>query len=142
MAQDDDKVECQALCYRCEHRARYLEAGRRPRCECGMTDTAKYSCYMYKPVRPVVLSKTDPADPRPPAGPWGYSARSRYVRQLRHEEGHYAMEHVDGGYVFIYKLGRPVFKDIPWWRKAVALPIRVVNRMTRKRKACPSYRSQ
>jgi hypothetical protein len=65
------------LCHRCEHRAKYLEdyerakqklieQGRRdeipnlfvhrPRCECGL-DQAVHSCYMYQPVKPLVIEK-------------------------------------------------------------------------------------
>ena len=42
------------LCYRCEHRAVGMEEGRGPRHEC-WHEGAKVSCYMYKPVRPLVL---------------------------------------------------------------------------------------
>ena len=47
-----------ALCYRCEHRAQFLEQGRGPRCEC-KTDRAVFSCYMYKPVKPITLCLAD-----------------------------------------------------------------------------------
>ena len=43
------------LCYRCEHRARFLENGRRPRYECGEVDSAVDGCYMFRPVKPLVL---------------------------------------------------------------------------------------
>ena len=47
------------LCYRCEHRAEFLcnKGKRRPRHECGVIDTSKYSCYMYQPVKPVILKR-------------------------------------------------------------------------------------
>jgi len=48
-----------SLCYRCEHRACFLETGRRPRCECGNAGASNYSCYMYEPVKPVVLEPNE-----------------------------------------------------------------------------------
>jgi hypothetical protein len=42
------------LCHRCEHRATFKEKGLAPRCECG-SNNAVYSCYMYRPVAPLVL---------------------------------------------------------------------------------------
>ena len=65
-----------ALCYRCEHRAVYLETGGGPRSECKMSDTAVQSCYMYTPVRPVRL-KLNEGDTRPPIAPAFISARLR-----------------------------------------------------------------
>jgi hypothetical protein len=54
------------LCFRCEHRALYLQEKRhRPRLECGMAECAVRSCYMYLPVKPLVLEKSDKRDPRP-----------------------------------------------------------------------------
>jgi len=54
------------LCFRCEHRARHLEEkSHQPRHECGMTECAVRSCYMYQPVKPLVLAKSDKSDPRP-----------------------------------------------------------------------------
>jgi len=44
-----------SLCYRCEYRARFLEEGLRPRLECGMIDQSNHSCYMFQPVRPVLV---------------------------------------------------------------------------------------
>jgi hypothetical protein len=47
------------LCFRCEHRARFLEdrSGEppRPRYQCGETTRAVCSCYMYEPVAPLIL---------------------------------------------------------------------------------------
>ena len=69
-----------SLCYRCEHRARFLEDGRRPRYECGEVTDSKTSCYMHRPVSPVVVDKANDGDPRPQFGPAIISARSRFVR--------------------------------------------------------------
>lgn len=42
------------LCYRCDHRAKARETGHGPRCECS-DEGAVVSCYMYRPVQPLVL---------------------------------------------------------------------------------------
>lgn len=61
------------LCYRCEHRARFLEGGSQPRYECGQPG-AIFSCYMFEPMKPLLLAR-DGKDRRPfPAG-WAFSAR-------------------------------------------------------------------
>lgn len=64
------------LCYRCEHRAKYLEKLSeskhsdeemyvpRPRYECGEIDKAVNGCYMFKPVKPIVIKPRD-GDSRP-----------------------------------------------------------------------------
>lgn len=65
------------LCFRCEHRARFFENGRAPRCECGDINSSKYGCYMYRPVSPVIL-KRDENDSRPQFGPAFISSRSYY----------------------------------------------------------------
>lgn len=70
----------QGLCFRCEHRARFLEDGSRPRYECGDVKSNKYVCYMYRPVLPVVLDKLDKTDKRPQFGPPMISSRSMFVR--------------------------------------------------------------
>ena len=62
------------LCYRCEYRSQFKETGEGPRYEC-KTDSSVYSCYMYRPVRPVLLVR-DRDDRRPIAGPWAFSARA------------------------------------------------------------------
>ena len=61
------------LCHRCEWRADYKETGNRPRYECGM-DTAVVSCYMYRPVAPLIL-KRNKGDRRPPLAGAMLSAR-------------------------------------------------------------------
>lgn len=62
------------LCYRCEYRAQYLEKDIRPRMECGEPSSAVMSCYMFRPVKPVVL-KPRSRDNRPICGPAAFSAR-------------------------------------------------------------------
>jgi len=69
----------QGLCFRCEHRAEFLETGNRPRYECGDPTMNCLGCYMYLPVKPVVLEKLDPNDPRPQFSAPFISARSKFV---------------------------------------------------------------
>ena len=57
------------LCFRCEYRAEFFESGRKPRVECGNIENGNYSCYMYKPVLPVVLSPMPGYEDRPRFGP-------------------------------------------------------------------------
>lgn len=67
------------LCFRCEHRARFLELGFAPRCECGAIEQAVCSCYMYKPVLPVLLRPNE-GDRRPISGmPTMLSGRAHRV---------------------------------------------------------------
>ena len=53
------------LCFRCEWRALFLEKEMRPRYECGVIKEAKVSCYMFKPIQPVILAPLDRKDKRP-----------------------------------------------------------------------------
>ena len=80
------------LCHRCEHRIKWLETGmHRPRCECGdvnavkgadgnwyVHSSAKHSCYMYEPVKPLVM-EVDKGECRSPFLPWMLSGRSHAV---------------------------------------------------------------
>ena len=67
-----------SLCYRCEHRATFLERGHGPRYECHLANSSRAACYCYLPVRPCVLAKLNESDPRP-AGSGLFAARSRAV---------------------------------------------------------------
>jgi hypothetical protein len=87
----------EGLCFRCEWRARYYEEGHSPRCECGDIDSAVCSCYMYKPVTPVIL-KPNQNDNRPLIGTVGnmFSGRSHYIsliepkyKMIMNEDGTY-----------------------------------------------------
>jgi len=53
-----------SLCYRCEHRVNFLENKIASRCECGTIESSVCGCYMYEPVKPVVLKKNED-DTRP-----------------------------------------------------------------------------
>lgn len=55
------------LCNRCEHRAQAIESGHAPRYQCRQIGEAVDSCYMYKPVSPVLLSVCE-GDTRLPTG--------------------------------------------------------------------------
>ena len=68
------------LCFRCEHRAEFLEGKRRPRYECGLVTQSKHTCYMFKPCKPVVLEKSDKKDFRPPLVGDLFSCRSKAVK--------------------------------------------------------------
>lgn len=73
------------LCFRCEYRAIFLETGIQPRCECGMTNMCKFACYMYIPVKPVILQPLNKDDKRPRfCG--ALSSRERFVGVLKKGE--------------------------------------------------------
>lgn len=89
---EDDPI-VYGLCYRCEHRAKFLETGVRPRYECGEPEKSKYACYMYRPVVPMMLAPEED-DKRPIVGPAFLTCRSEAVKpadmQLivsRHKDG-------------------------------------------------------
>jgi hypothetical protein len=49
------------LCFRCEHRAKYLEKkikdkdASAPRAECYMAESCVMGCYMFQPVKPITI---------------------------------------------------------------------------------------
>lgn len=92
------------LCFRCMHRARFLEYGSRPRYECGQITNSKMACYMYKPCLPIVVKKMDPKDKRPWPATGYLSARSEAVRVLREDELNFEVEGFDGNVVFMWEL--------------------------------------
>jgi hypothetical protein len=61
------------LCWRCEHRAIFHERGKSSRYECGKW-TSVISCYMFQPVKPIILKRVKD-DKRPMFAGWGVSAR-------------------------------------------------------------------
>jgi len=67
-------TENKGLCYRCEYRAQFHETGHAPRCQC-KSAAAVVSCYMYRPVTPLLLLK-DKEDGRPQFGGALFSSRS------------------------------------------------------------------
>ena len=80
------------LCFRCEHRARFLQAELmkedyvpRPRFECGDVKQSKHSCYMFQPVKPCIIARNKLEKKifkgvRPIFGPSMISSRSHFVR--------------------------------------------------------------
>ena len=102
----EDPNPKKGLCFRCEHRARYHETGRGPRCECQSEKQAVYSCYMYRPVNPVVLAPNE-GDDRPMFAGSMFSGRSHFVRVFKSE---LAAKETDDG-VFLYCTGNP---EPPW----------------------------
>lgn len=88
------------LCYRCQHRLEYIESteyewvddkreikkeGRRPRLECGGIGTSKYICYMFQPIKPIIMNLADSEKElkikRSPFDPPFMSARSKFIRE-------------------------------------------------------------
>lgn len=99
----DDNI---GLCFRCEHRAKFMESGRGPRSECKDSDSCVSGCYMYRPVVPVVTAPNK-GDNRNPYWPSLIAGRSRAVRVAKDEIVAYVRE-VDGGTVVLYGLKRDV----------------------------------
>lgn len=82
MSEKNEEVveKTRPLCFRCEWRARYLETGHGPRCECQAEKSAVWSCYMFRPCEPYVLGRTGAerkiwGAKRPLTGPGMISAR-------------------------------------------------------------------
>jgi len=90
--------EKSGLCFRCEHRAKFLEKGIRPRYECGEIEDSKFSCYMFKPVKPVVTAKLGDDD-RPKYAGSLFSARSRFV-EVAQDVGLEIEETDTGDYIY------------------------------------------
>ena len=68
-----------SLCFRCEHRALWLETKtHRPRYECGDAQNGRYSCYMFSPVIPPVL-EPDKGEKRPLGAGWGIAGRGHAI---------------------------------------------------------------
>lgn len=63
-----DITSGQGLCFRCEHRAVFLESGDMPRFECGTERMASACCYMFMPTKPVVVGPIE-GEKRPIFGP-------------------------------------------------------------------------
>jgi len=70
------------LCYRCEYRALYFETQYAPRYECGAIQYAVYTCYMYRPVLPFIVTKQDTLDTRPIFSAFYISSRIRALEPL------------------------------------------------------------
>ena len=90
------------LCYRCQHRLEYIEStkyewidgkrvikkeGRRPRMECGNINTSNYACYMFQPIKPIVIEMVDSEKnlkiKRSPFDSPFFAARSKFIREVK-----------------------------------------------------------
>jgi len=83
-AEEAEKTLGLGLCYRCEHRAEFLENGFKPRFECGMEKTATSSCYMFMPCKPVAVT-SNAGEKRPVFGPWMIAGRVHALGLVDHE---------------------------------------------------------
>ena len=78
------------LCFRCEHRAKYLESvskgeyPSRPRMQCGDINLSSYSCYMFTPCFPIITKP--PSDDKRPRFAGIISSREEVVRVMEREE--------------------------------------------------------
>lgn len=75
------------LCFRCEQRARVMEGEHGPRYECNEKTSSRVSCYMYRPVRPVVTKKAPGYKKRPRFGPGLICAREMAVEVCSDKHG-------------------------------------------------------
>lgn len=91
------------LCNRCEHRQKYREAGYAPRCECKDLENESVSCYMPRPVAPIVMAP-EANDPRPLYGPPLFAARMRGRRIADHNDLKPYIREVRDGIVVLYGL--------------------------------------
>ena len=90
------------LCFRCEHRAHYLEGLRKgkdhaPRFECSQIESCVHGCYMFRPVKPIVI-KQRKGDNRPLL----LNILSCRVERIDDIELILKMESVKDGYLFYY----------------------------------------
>ena len=89
----------QSLCFRCEYRAQYFERGHAPRLECSDIGSAKYSCYMYRPVKPVVTELNED-ESRPQFSGSLLAGRSHAVRVM---DGELALREYEDGSAIYWK---------------------------------------
>ena len=101
----------QKLCFRCENRALFLEKGWKPRCECGDVNLAVYTCYCYKPMKPVV-TETDPNDNRPAKGPWMIAARESGSRIITEDDAVQVVELTTDNKLLAYWLPKSVLIEL------------------------------
>ena len=92
-------MKAMGLCWRCEHRATFHDVGFASRYECGQTDKAVGSCYMYRPTKPLVIAP-DKGDRRP-LSPAMIAARCHAVGVA---EGEYVTSKGQGGVLVWYEV--------------------------------------
>jgi len=98
------------LCFRCHHRAAYLESGgtHRPRLECGETSRAVCGCYMYRPPWPLRLAPRD-GDRRPVGGPAMIAARLIAVGEAK---GEWVLRRQRRAWVMLWRLAAPAARKL------------------------------
>jgi len=101
---------CLPLCFRCQHRAAFLESSgtHRPRFECGEVHRAVMSCYMYRPPRPLLLRPV-PGDRRPLGGPALIAARLLAVGEAR---GEWVLRRQRRAWIMLWRLAAPAAKKV------------------------------
>ena len=82
------------LCFRCEHRAAFLETGIHPRFECG-SSMAVHGCYCFMPCKPVAVAPID-GEKRPIFGPWMLAGRIQSYGLVDHERLRLRLVDIDG----------------------------------------------
>ena len=117
-----------ALCHRCEYRARFLEAGHGPRCECKDVGHAVCGCYMYRPVQPVVLAPQE-GDKRPVQGGWMISARMRAAGLLDAEHAYTVTD-------VIKRDGKKAY--VTWWAMKDKVTIKTIKKSSPAKKKKPA----
>lgn len=97
-------TSCLPLCFRCHHRAAFLESGgsHRPRFECGEAGRAVCGCYMYRPPRPLLLRPVA-GDRRPIGAPAMIAARLRAVGEA---PGQWRLQRTRGGWLMQWREGK------------------------------------
>ena len=83
------------LCYRCEHRAEFLETGHGPRAQC-KDEGSLAICYMFRPCFPVVTEQAYPSDERPRFAGAALAARERAVRLMDPETDNITLAAIGG----------------------------------------------
>jgi len=97
-AEEAEKTLGLGLCFRCEHRAEFLENGFKPRFECGMEKMASSGCYMFMPCKPVAVAPNS-GEKRPIFGPWLIAGRIHAQGLVDHERLRLKLVDVGGGKV-------------------------------------------
>ena len=82
--EETEKTLGLGLCFRCEHRAIFLETGDHPRFECGMEKMASSGCYMFMPCKPIAVAPNK-GEKRPIFGPWMIAGRVHANGLVDHE---------------------------------------------------------
>jgi hypothetical protein len=101
MLRQSDRNDYLPLCFRCHHRARFLESGgvEEARYECGQIEHAVVGCYMFRPCRPFAL-RPEQGDKRPVGAAWTLSAR---VNAVAEAPGEWVLTKGRLGFVILWK---------------------------------------